>query len=69
MITRKCDACGGPVGSIKQAVSVKFNNVEQSGKIKTIRVEDLCLTCQNYISNLFGLKIDGFDGCVKEADK
>lgn len=68
MVTRKCDACGESVEGAKQIVGVKFANVEQNGKISTIKVEDLCYTCQNYISNLFGFKVDRFDGKLKKND-
>lgn len=67
MITRKCDACGNDVKGAKQVVGIKFNNIEQNGKIKTLKVEDLCYECQNYISKLFGFKVDSFDGRLKGA--
>ena len=65
-VIRKCDACGQPTVGAKQVVSIKFHNIEQNGKIKTIEVEDLCYGCQNYISNLFGYKVDKFNGKLVE---
>lgn len=61
-VIRKCDACGQPTNKAKQTVGIKFHHVESNGQIKTIQVEDLCYTCQNYISHLFGYKVDEFDG-------
>lgn len=69
-VMRKCDACGQPTVNAKQVIGIKFHHVEQNGKIKTIEIEDLCYGCQNYISNLFGYKVDKFNGrLVENNDK
>ena len=65
-IMRKCDACGNPTNGAKQVVGIKFHNVEQNGKMRTIHVEDLCYTCQNHISRFFGFGVDVFNGKLVE---
>lgn len=67
-VIRKCDACGCETNGAKQVIGVKFHNVETNGKLSTIKVEDLCYDCQNYISRIFGFKVDKFDGGLKKND-